>query len=192
MQPRIVVFGIGNASRGDDAIGPLLLERLGIWLAAAGHAPEFALIEDYQLQIEHALDLHGKRLALFIDAGCATPVPAEFYAIGATRTFPAPSTHALTPQELLGVYCQVVEAEPPPAFVLCVRGERFELGEGLSVEAQAHVESAWRKLMLLCQRPDAEHWRALAARETLQKGPKGRDGALPFPSGPPLQIPPSQ
>lgn len=162
MQPGVVVFAIGNPSRGDDAIGPLLLERLGSWLAAEGHAPEFALIEDYQLQIEHALDLRGKRLALFIDAGCATSVPAEFYAIGAASVFPAPSTHVLSPQEVLGVHRQVAGAEPPPSFVLCVRGERFELGEGLSVAAQANVESAWQQLMLLCLRPDVAHWRALA------------------------------
>ncbi len=164
MQPAVVVFAIGNPSRGDDAIGPLLLERLESWLAANGHASTFALVGDYQLQIEHALDLHGKRLALFIDADCAIPHPIAFYAIGAVSALPAPSTHALSPRQLLGVYRQVAGAEPPPAFVLCVRGERFDLGEGLSAQAQAHVESAWRQLTLLCQRPEAEHWRALAAR----------------------------
>ncbi|MFH1604905.1 MAG: homospermidine synthase, partial [Pseudomonadota bacterium] len=108
------------------------------------------------------LDLRGKRLALFIDAGCATSFPTEFYAIGAASVFPAPSTHVLPPQEVLGVYRQVAGAEPPPSFVLCVRGEHFELGEGLSVSAQANVESAWRQLMQLCHRPDVAHWRALA------------------------------
>src|SRR5512146_825962 len=135
MPPAVVVFAVGNPSRGDDAIGPLLLERLESRLIAQGHASAFALVEDYQLQIEHALDLRGKRLALFIDAGCAIPVPTELYAIDAVSTFPAPSTHALAPQELLGVYRQVAGVEPPPAFVLCVRGERFELGEGLSAAA---------------------------------------------------------
>ena len=162
MRSEVVVFAVGNRSRGDDAIGPLLLERLGPWLAAAGRAPEFTLIEDYQLQIEHALDLRDKRLALFIDAGCATPAPAAFYAIVAAAIAPAPSTHSVSPQEVLGVFRQVAEAEPPPAFVLCVRGESFELGEGLSVSAQANVESAWQQLTLLCHRPEAAQWRALA------------------------------
>ena len=162
IQPKVAVFAVGNRSRGDDAIGPLLLERLDAWLAAEGQSGKFTLIEDYQLQIEHALDLQGKRLALFIDAGCGTPAPLEFFAIGSTPKLPARNTHALPPQEVLGIYRQAMGGEPPPSFVLCVRGERFELGEGLSASAEANSESAWRQLMQLCHRPDAAHWRALA------------------------------
>ena len=81
MQSGVVVLAAGNRSRGDDAIGPLLLERLACWLAAAGRSGEFDLIDDYQLQIEHALDLQGRRLALFIDAGWRTPAPLAFYAL---------------------------------------------------------------------------------------------------------------
>jgi hydrogenase maturation protease len=162
MQAGVVVFAVGNRSRGDDAIGPLLLERLGSWLAAEAQAGEFELIEDYQLQIEHALDLRGKRLALFIDAGCGTPAPLEFYAIGPERALAARGTHELPPQGVLEVYRQVALAEPPPSFVLCVRGERFELGEGLSGPAGAHVEAAWRQLTRLCRRPDAATWRVMA------------------------------
>jgi hydrogenase maturation protease len=168
MQPGVVVLAAGNRSRGDDAIGPLLLERLASWLAAEGRCGEFELIDDYQLQIEHALDLQGRRLALFIDAGWRTPAPLEFYAV-APEPAPAPagsSTHQLSPQAVLEVYRKIVLAEPPPAFVLCVRGERFELGAGLSEPAKAHVEAAWRQLALLCERPDAVHWRAMLRTPT--------------------------
>jgi hydrogenase maturation protease len=162
MQPGVVVFAVGNRSRGDDAIGPLLLERLAPWLAAEARAGEFQLFEDYQLQVEHALDLQDKRLALFIDAGSATAAPLEFYAIGPARAPVAHSTHELPPQGVLEVYRQVAHAEPPPSFVLCVRGERFELGEGLSGPAQAHVEAAWEHLMRLCREPDAALWHGIA------------------------------
>ncbi len=53
---RLVVFGWGNEARGDDALGPLLLRRI-----AAMRAPDVETIEDYQLQIEHALDLERLR-----------------------------------------------------------------------------------------------------------------------------------
>lgn len=162
MQPEVVIFAIGNRSRGDDAIGPLLLERLTSWLAAQAQTGCFALIEDYQLQIEHALDLQGKRLALFIDAGWRTPAPLAFYAIGAVSASVARSTHELSPLAVLDVYRRFALAEPPPSFVLCVRGERFELGEGLSGPAEVQVEAAWQLLMLLCARPDAALWRAMA------------------------------
>ena len=75
MPAPVVVFAVGNRSRGDDALGPLLLERLAAVLDAEGRGSRFELIDDFQLQIEHALDLAGRRLALFIDAGTGTPAP---------------------------------------------------------------------------------------------------------------------
>jgi hydrogenase maturation protease len=162
MQAGTVVFALGNRSRGDDAIGPLLLERLATWLAAAGRSAEFELIDDYQLQIEHALDLQGRRLALFIDAGWRTPAPLEFYAVAPAAAAAAGSTHALSPQAVLDVFRQIALGEPPHAFVLCVRGERFELGAGLSPSAGQHLQAAWRQLVLLCAQPDAARWHAMA------------------------------
>ncbi|HUW39121.1 MAG TPA: hydrogenase maturation protease [Rhodocyclaceae bacterium] len=162
MQAGTVIFSAGNRSRGDDALGPLLLERLAAWLVAEYRDAEFELIDDYQLQIEHALDLQGRRLALFIDAGCRTPAPLEFYAIAPAPVAAASSTHALSPQAVLDVYRQIALGDPPPSFVLCVRGERFELGAGLSPSAERHMEAAWRQLTLLCAQPDAARWRAMA------------------------------
>jgi hydrogenase maturation protease len=163
MQRGVVVFATGNRSRGDDAIGPLLLDRLAPWLAAEGQTGEFELIEDYQLQIEHALDLQGRRLALFIDAGCGTTAPLEFYAVSPAGAPVEPGTHQLPPQRVLDIYRQVALAEPPPSFVLCVRGERFDIGDGLSATAEAHVEAAWRQLTRLCREPAAALWRAIAS-----------------------------
>jgi len=162
MQPGVVIFAVGNRSRGDDAIGPLLLERLLPWLGAAARAHEFELIDDYQLQIEHALELRGRRLALFIDAGVDTPRPFQFYPVVAAPAAGSSSTHQLSPQGVLEVYRRIETAAAPPAFVLCVRGERFGLGEGLSDQARAHAQAAWEQLTRLCRRPDAARWRDLA------------------------------
>ena len=161
MQPGIVVLAAGNRSRGDDAIGPLLLARLESCLAAPGRGGEFERSYDYQLQIEHALDLRGRKLALFIDAGWHTPAPFAFYAADAASAPATLNTHELSPQAVLEVYRRVELAEPPPAFVLCTRGERFELGEGLSRAGEDHLEAAWQRLAQLCAWPDAAHWRAL-------------------------------
>lgn len=161
MRPRTIVFAAGNRSRGDDAIGPLLLERLASRLASEGRRDEFTLIDDYQLQIEHALDLEGRQLALFIDAGWRTTAPLAFYAVAAAQAPAQNNTHRLSPQGVLNVYRQIGLGDAPEAFVLCVRGECFELGAGLSGPARAHAEAAWRKLAQLCARPDAALWRAL-------------------------------
>lgn len=161
MSAAVVVFAVGNPSRGDDAIGPLLLERLGGWLDDEGLAGQFELIEDFQLQIEHALDLAGRRLALFIDAGAATPAPYTFQRIE-PATGIAHTTHELPPEAVLQVFRQTEGAEPPPAFVLCVRGEQFELGEPLSVAAAGYLEDAWQLLRQLARKSVPTEWERAA------------------------------
>ena len=141
MTAPLVVFAVGNPSRGDDAIGPVICGRLAKWLENEGLADQVDLIEDFQLNIEHALDLQDRELALFIDAGENTPAPfifAQIYPSTATGH----TTHALPPEAVLQVYRQMESKEPPPSFVLCVRGECFELGEGLSPEALGRVNEA--------------------------------------------------
>ncbi len=152
----LVVFGWGNESRGDDGLGPELLRRL-----EAENLSDVATIEDFQLQIEHALDLEGADCALFIDAGRGTSAPFEFRQIfpraGMTHT-----THALAPESVLDVYAQVRAAPPPPAFALCVRGESFELGESISGQGAARREAAWDFLLQLMRERSVEAWRRLA------------------------------
>ena len=53
------------------------------------------------------------------------------------------TSHALSPEAVLATYRRVTGNEPPEARLLCVRGESFELGEGLSAAAAANLESAW-------------------------------------------------
>ena len=157
MKAPVVVFAVGNPSRGDDAIGPELLGRLAAWLEKEGLTERIELIEDFQLNIEHALDLAGRELALFIDAGENTPAPYVFERIF-PATIPPHSTHALPPQAVLQVYRQTEGREPPPSFVLCVRGERFDLGEGLTPEAQGGVIKVLELLEGLVKQPRLATW----------------------------------
>ena len=154
----VVLFFIGNPSRGDDALGPEIHGRLAAWLENAGLAAGFDLIEDFQLQIEHALDLQGRQLALFVDAGMQTPAPFVFREISPS-TGMAHTTHALSPEAVLQVARQT-NGTVPPAFVLCVRGESFALGAPLSAAAGAAAEAALAYLQELCQQPGPAAWRA--------------------------------
>lgn len=159
MRPPIVVFVVGNPSRGDDAIGPVLGERLAAWLAEQGLTERVELVEDFQLNIEHALDLVGREQAIFIDAGENTPAPFTFERIH-PAALPSHSSHALPPPAVLQVYRQTEGTEPPPSFVLCVRGESFELGEGLSPSAEERVSAALARLSGLLQAPKSAGWPA--------------------------------
>ncbi len=147
--PPFVVLACGNPSRGDDALGPLLLARLADWLDAGQMAEKFELLEDFQLQVEHALDLQGRQAVLFIDAGVGMTQPYTLTAVGADDT-PGHSTHAISPGAVLAVYRRIVGCDPPPASVLCVQGEAFELGEGLSPRAVENSEKAWLSLQQWC------------------------------------------
>ena len=161
MTAPVVVFAVGNPSRGDDAIGPELCGRLEKWLENQNLSDQVELIEDFQLQIEHALDLQGRELALFIDAGANTPAPYTFQRI-APATGIAHTTHELPPEAVLQVYRQTESAEPPPAFVLCVRGEKFDLGEPLTAAASAHVAAAFDLLVRLFRQPALAAWARVA------------------------------
>ena len=69
------------------------------------------------------------------------------------------TTHALAPEAVLDVYARTLAKTPPPSFALCVRGERFELGEGLSAEASERLEAAWGFLQGLMRERTVEAWR---------------------------------
>jgi len=155
----IVLFGYGNESRGDDALGPLLLARAEAWLAGQPQL-QVRTVADFQLQIEHALDLRGADLALFVDAdaSCAAPCVLRRALPRQDATY---STHALSPEAVLCVCRDVAGAAPPPSYVLGVRGERFELGESLSAQAAANLEAAWALLQALLRDGRPEAWDAL-------------------------------
>jgi hydrogenase maturation protease len=135
LQP-LLVFAVGNESRGDDALGPQLLRQLQA--EAAGQA-EF--LEDFQWQVEHVTDLHGREAILFIDAdvSCAAPFELAEISAGHDNSF---STHAMSPAALLHAYRQVYAAQAPRAFVLRIRGHGFELGSALSPEAEENLVAA--------------------------------------------------
>jgi hydrogenase maturation protease len=134
----MLVFGWGNRSRGDDALGPLCVERLR---AALSDRDDIEFLDDYQLMVEHALDLGGRERVLFIDAslGCTPPFETLQLRPAADCSL---SSHALSPQALLQVYRELHDEDPPPCTLLALRGMRFELGEPPSAQALAHLDDA--------------------------------------------------
>lgn len=137
----ILVFAVGNESRGDDALGPLLLRELQAWVEQTGRTDQIELIEEFQLQVEHTLDMLDRELVLFIDAATNLPGPFRF-----SRAYPKPfdshTSHAVAPEALLGIHQQVHGQTAPPAYILAVKGESFELGAELSTMATENMKCA--------------------------------------------------
>ena len=143
----VLVLAVGNPSRGDDAIGPELAARL-----EAERFPGVEVICEFQLQVENALDLVGRERVVFVDAGTGTPAPFEMLRVEADADF-LHTSHALSPQAVLATYRRVTGAATPDAWLLCVRGESFGLGEPLSATASGHLEAAWQALRRRLQEP---------------------------------------
>lgn len=130
-----LVLAIGNPSRGDDALGPLLLERLQARCPAG-----VELLTDFQLLVEHSLDLIGRQAVVFVDAAASGPEPFVFLPIN-PRQDASHSSHALSPQALLHTYSRLY-GTPPAAHVLAIRGYDFSLGAEPSARARDNLAAA--------------------------------------------------
>jgi len=137
---RVLILAWGNPSRGDDALGPRLIERLEA-LQGGRAEPGPELLTDFQLQIEHALDLVDRDLVVFADAAASGPEPFGF---GPVTLEPAisVSTHALSPGTLVDVFRRVLGHQAPPCYVLGIRGYAFDLGSEPSPQALANLDAA--------------------------------------------------
>jgi hydrogenase maturation protease len=154
---RLVIFGFGNPGRGDDALGPALLQRFASQSETQGVLRWCRLIETIQLQIEHALDLADQGLALFVDASMVARPPYAFRRFCAHRDVTYTS-HAMSPAALLEVYETIYGRVAPPAYQLTIRGERFELNDPLSKHAERHLDAACQFLARLCAAPEVGLW----------------------------------
>jgi hydrogenase maturation protease len=158
MTTAILLFGYGNVSRGDDGLGLLLLEQLERSANLDLHSIE--ILSDFQLQIEHALDLENRQLVLFIDASVAS-INAFSLSELTPQKDKSYTTHAMSPSSVLSVYYDIKKQSPPPCFLLSIKGESFELGDGLSANAQVNLKLATEFAQQLLSNPTSKYWRAV-------------------------------
>jgi hydrogenase maturation protease len=90
-----LVIAVGNLSRGDDAAGPMLAERL-----LAADLPGVEVLVEFQLQVEHALDLAGRKRVIFIDACVDALEPWVERPLRPARGM-AHTSHSLAPAQVL-------------------------------------------------------------------------------------------
>jgi len=149
----LLVLGWGNRSRGDDALGPLCVERLGAEMAGRD---DIEFLDDYQLMVEHALDLHGRQRVLLVDASLDCAPPFQTLALRAAADGSL-STHALSPPALLRLYHDLHGEDAPPCALLAIRGECFALGAPPAAAALANLDAAlgWARNWLAL--PEPEH-----------------------------------
>lgn len=123
----ILVVGYGNPLRSDDGLGWHVAERLRSLLTAE----DVEVRTCHQLTPDLAEPVSRAGMVFFVDAQhggdpgeiSCVPVPAHYSDIA--------FSHDLSPTALLG-FAEKIYGTTPPAFLVSVSGESFELGEQLS------------------------------------------------------------
>ena len=162
--PPLLVFGYGNPSRGDDALGPDLVDALQPRVES-GQWRHLELLTDFQLQVEHILDMEPRELILFVDADMKCLVPFRFSEI-LPRRDRSYTSHAMTPEALLYTYREVLQHPPPPSFMLSIAGNSFGLGECLTPEAAENFDRAMAFIERLCSGVNVAAWRGLCVDDS--------------------------
>ena len=138
VSPKILVLGYGNPARGDDGLGPALIERLD---AVALNDLETRV--DYQLCVEDAMDIGGFERVIFVDASMNVAPPYLHYMLPEALTPGRLDTHSLSPEALIHLARSLFGARTK-ASVLAIRGYHFEpFSESLSAQAVLNLSAAF-------------------------------------------------
>ena len=137
---RILLLGVGNRLRGDDAVGSLMIERLkgkvDIPLIDAGDVPE-----NYLGPIEES----GAEVVLVVDA---TEMGANAGDIAIFDIEQVQGTSVSTHTANLGLIFQVIPPEKRPQGILVgIQPGNMELGQALSEPVHATMENLAKMLV---------------------------------------------
>lgn len=130
----VLVLGIGNYSRGDDALGWEFIDALS----------DVSSIDTdyrYQLQIEDACIISHYDCVILVDAS-AKPLPEGFnFSPCEPRNEFSFSSHRIEPASLLWL-CRELYDVQPASYVMAIEGHQWELQPGLSDLAQTNFSNA--------------------------------------------------
>ncbi len=142
--PKILVLGYGNPGREDDGLGPAVVEALEA-LDLSGVTVD----ADYQLNVEDAAALAEHDIVLFVDASVKGPDPYSYKEIGPASeiTF---TSHSVSPESVVAM-SEDHFGKRPRAYVLAIRGHRFEFAEGLTPQGQKNLKEALAYIQSLIQ-----------------------------------------
>lgn len=137
--PRILILGVGNADRGDDAVGLIVARRV------RNELRDVAEVREVRGEGTALLELWtGADVVIVIDAIQSGSAPGTVHRFDASRQ-PIPassvrsSTHAFGVAEAVAL-ARTLQQLPPRLVVYGIEGKSFALGVGLSPEVERSVE----------------------------------------------------
>lgn len=148
----ILLFGIGNCGRSDDGLGWAFLDRVQQQAEFPGQV-EYR----YQLQVEDAAMVSRAERVIFVDSyQGALPGGFQWTPCNPSRDFEFTS-HVLAPSAVMYL-CQDLYGKVPPAELLLIQGDSWDLDTSMSVAAQQRLEKALESFSFhLQQKPPSVH-----------------------------------
>jgi hydrogenase maturation protease len=142
---KVLIQGIGNPLRSDDALGPMLIERLEVSPLVVTPAKLQVNLEwVYQLQIENAEQWTHFDAVILIDAHATQTEPVKWKELKAPQASQGSAeselpgqfaSHALDPISILCLAAKCYQAIPR-VYLLSISGRSFEMGTELSGDAR--------------------------------------------------------
>lgn len=134
--PNILVIGIGNTGRQDDALGWLFLDSL------EKYSPAIPIEYRYQLQIEDAELISNYDAVIFVDATKEQTQEGFYFKECFSKKEHGFSTHALHPEAIVYLGKELYQTKTK-TFVLGIEGYSWELKIGLSQKAENNLGKAY-------------------------------------------------
>lgn len=153
---RILVVGYGNRLRGDDGLGPLIVDDLRDMAAMFGE--NFQTMVLPQLDVTLASEMTGVSLAIFVDARA----DEDKESVKVKRVFPAMAplnprhtSHLLGIPDLLRMALHWFGSRPV-CYAVMPKGYDFSLSENISPSAKRAAKQAIRKIVEIIRRRAAD------------------------------------
>lgn len=137
---RVLVLGYGNPGRQDDGLGPAVAAAVG----ALG-LPGVVTYDNYQLVVEDTLEIAAADVVWFVDASLYGTPPFEIRPVTPADEVEL-SSHSVSPEVLLAL-AQKHCGRAPEAWLMGIRGYRFEFAEGLSCGARDNLKDSLARLL---------------------------------------------
>ena len=146
IEKQLLLIGVGNPLRGDDGVAHKLCNFI------AGNDSAFELMQVQQLQPELTDTFLGRKLVIIADASTNVAhsqlVPLEREELKTNSSF----SHQLDASLLVKLFYTLHPNEEVQFKLLHLPGFSFEMGEGLSLECEAHLLDG---VMLIIQERNA-------------------------------------
>ena len=150
--PQILVVGYGNTLRGDDGLGPFIVE--GLQDVAAVCEGDVQTVVLPQLDVTLASGMNDVTLVIFVDAR----EDADKESVKVQRVFPAiaplnlrHTSHALGIPDLLRMALDWFGSRPA-CYAVMPKGYDFSLSENISPNAQRAARQARKKIVEIIRR----------------------------------------